>query len=195
MTTKSVTEPTQLTAGFGVSWIKTLTKFPSASHTLKYSFRTIDGKGSPVMFSALPDGGNSYSVSLSPADTAHLPAGEYLLTGYIIDDATTGATTKEVVYSGLATVKPDPLAQSIGDQRTHARRTRDLLRKAMEGLASGKMSSVSIQGKSFTQRQLSEVRSELARYEELVRVEEMNERLSKGCHNPNRVLVRFGRTQ
>jgi hypothetical protein len=181
-------EPTQLISGYSSEWQKRLPVYASSLYTLNYVLRNSQGKDL-LQIEAESDGPNTFTVAITPAQSAGLAAGDYSLIGYVTDDATGGATDKVVVFSGTITIKPDPLTAK-GDLRSHNRRMVDLLRSALEKLAKGTVSNVTVNGKSYSKRSLAEVRMELARYEEALRQEESAARLGANI-NPNRILVRF----
>jgi hypothetical protein len=185
-------EPSKLISGYSDEWTRTLTDYPTSTHTLKYVFRRVDGTGFAQTFTAVADGVATHKLTLTPAQAATLTVGAYSLLGYVIDDATSGATTKATVYDGVVQIEPDPAASTSEDRRTHARRMVDLLRAGLEKLAKGTTSSVSIQGKTFTMRSIGELRGELNRYEERVRQEEDAART--GTRGRNNIYVRFNPT-
>ena len=182
-------EPTSLTAGFGTSWRRTVRGFPSASNTLNYTFRPLDGSTAPVTIQAQPDGLETYKVTLTPAETATLTATTHSLTGYITDDATGGVTTKQIVYQGVLSVKPDPLT-APGNLATDSQQILAALKDAMKKLAGKTLSSVSVNGKSYTTRNQTDLYHDIQRWEEIVRREQQEEALSAACRNPNRILIR-----
>jgi hypothetical protein len=181
-------EPERILAGYSIAWRRTLAKFPASLYSLNYLFRH-NTSAFARSFVASPDGASSYLVSLTAGDTAPFPDGSYTLTGFITDDATGGDVVKEVVFDGQLRVLPDPLGAK-GDLRSHARKMVDLLRSTLEKLAAGTINSASVNGKNYTQKNLAEVRAELARYEEILLNEEQAARIG-GDINPNRILIRF----
>lgn len=191
MSTCAEKEPEKLTSGYSFEWTRSVSGKPTTDHTLRYVFRKLSGKGDPVTVDATGDGVEKYKVTLTPAVSSQLKAETYSLVGYIFDDATAGATVKEIVFDGSVTVLPDPQAAAGEDRRGFARRMVDALRKAMEQLATGGLSSVSVNGKQYTRRNLAEVRQELARFEAMLMAEEAAQRIKDGCTNPNNIYVRF----
>ena len=186
-----MSEPRTITAGASATWTRYLPDYPAGSYTLAYSLRLMTGTSPAAVFEAVADGVASHKVALLPAQTLGLDPGTYSLVGYVSDDETAGATVREIVFDGTVQVLPNPLGGGAGDRRTHARRMVDLLRAALEKLAGGTTSQVTVQGKSWTQRSLGELRAELARYEEQVRQEEAAARGQTGSGN---IFVRFGST-
>lgn len=183
-------EPVEVRAGFSTTWKRRLSEYPSAEYTLKYALRKIDGSGTAKTITATEAGSTTFKATLSPSDTDGLE-GVYRLVGYVEDISTGGTSEKVVVYDSTLTVEPDPLSAEPGDLRTHARRMVDLLRAALEKLASGTISSASVNGKQYTSRSLEELRAELSRYEQ--KVAEEDSRYGPDCGNPNNVLIRFNR--
>ena len=180
-------EPTSLTAGFSAEWTAQVPKeFPSASFSLQYVLRN-RRTGGAVQISAVPAGVNSFTVSLLPSATVELEPGQYQLTGYVTDDATGGNQVKQVVFVGQVQILPSPLAED-GDHRTFTQRMVDSLRTAYESLASGRLSSMSVNGKSYTNKSLSEIREELARWEARMAQEDAD---ARGCGNHGKILIRF----
>jgi hypothetical protein len=184
-------EPQKLIAGYSVSWRKHLPAYASALFTLQYLLRRSGGNDSKLL-TASPDSAFSYLIEASPSDTADLTAGDYSLTGYVTDDATGGQNIKDVVFAGMLTVLPDPVS-ATGDQRSFYQQMVVQLRATLLKLSSGTIATASVNGKSYTQRDLAQVRAELARFEELLANEQIKDRLGDNV-NPNRIMIRFTNT-
>lgn len=176
-------EPASLVAGYAKTWRKNLPEYRTETYTLKYVLSPMAGKGASSEITAEPDGVNSYLVVIAPADTASL-CGSYRLTGYVVDTATGGDEVRVIVFDGSIQIKPDPTSAEGKDVRSHARKMVDLLRSTLEKLASGAISSASVGGRNYTQKDLATVRQELARYEDILRREDNR--------NAGKVLIRFG---
>ena len=182
----NTSEPTSLIAGYSYSWTKTLSDYSSALYSLTYVLRNaITGQSTSV--TATIAGPFSYSVAFVPALTEGLAPGQYLLIGYITDDLTGGQATKVSVYNSTLDLQANPLI-TAGDLRSHARRMVDLLRSMIEKLAKGTISSSTVNGKQYTQKDMAAARAELARYEELLRQEEAAARLESSA---GKVFIRF----
>lgn len=164
-------EPTKFTAGFSETWRKTLPKFSTATHALKYVLRRMDGGSGSVTITAATDGPSTWTATFSPASTGNLEPGLYRLTGYIEDDATVGQQLREIVFSSPVNVLADP-SKADGDSRSFARRMVDRLRTTLEKLATGTITSATVNGKTYNRASLGEMRAELSRFEEIVAREE-----------------------
>jgi hypothetical protein len=186
-----MSEPASLIAGYSTTWTRYLPSYPTGEYTLAYVFRKIDGTGAALIFEAVADGVASHKLTLLPASTATLEPGEYQLAGYVTDDATAGTTTKSTVYDGRITVKPNPASATPGDMRSFAAKMVDQLRDAYSKLSKGTVSSVSIQGKNWTQRSLGEMRGELFRWQELLDAERNQAIAGEKPRNARNILVRF----
>lgn len=183
-------EPTTFISGYSVTWERDLPDYPTASYTLVYAFRRINGSGPVLVFSSEAGAGlTTHVLTLTPAQSATLAADTYSVVGYVVDDATNGTTTKAQVFGGTITVQPDPATATTGDRRSHVRRMVENLQTALEKLTRGTIVTMSVQGKTWTQRNLSELRAELARYEFLLQQEEAAERGQQA----GKIFVRFNR--
>lgn len=188
-----MSEPTKITAGMGATWTRYLSEYPTADYTLTYAFRPIDGSGPALTFDAAADGVASHKLTLTPAQSATLDPITYHVTGYVTDDATAGVTTRDIVFSGVIEVAPDPSTATGGDLRSFARQMVDALRAGLKKLAAGTTNQITIQGKSWTHRSLAEMRAELNRWEEIVRTEDDAARSSSQGPRKN-VFIRFNPT-
>ena len=178
-----------LTAGFSATIkAQTSSEYPSTAFTLNIVFRN-QQTGAKQTFQFSPDGLTNWVLNLTPANTTAIGAGQRTVVSYITDDETGGTATKIVIAEQIVTVGADPTDSTATDRRSFYRRMVDTLRATLEGLASGKLSSTSVNGKSYTNRNLAEVREELARFESLLAAEE---RAFCGKSNSKQVLVRFG---
>lgn len=186
-----MSEPTTLIAGHSATWTRYLPAYPTGDYTLTYVFRSMDGSGPALIFEAVADGVAQHKLVLTPAQSATLQAGHYQLVGYVTDDDTAGATTKATIYTGRVTVKPNPESATPGDLRSFAEKMVDQLRVAYDKLSKGTVSSVSIQGKNWTQRSLSEMRSELFRWQEILQNEVAQSQGAEKTRNAKTILVRF----
>lgn len=186
-----ITDFPKITAGFSATWRATVpADYPSSAFSLNYVFRNVE-TGAKQTFSATSESLTGWKLSLTPANTTAIGAGTFTLVGYVTDDATGGTATKEVISTQTVIVHPDPTDAVEEDRRSFYARMVAKLRTALEALASGTLSSVSVNGKSYTNRNLAEVREELGRFQSLLDAED-----AAACGNgANRIYLRFGRPQ
>lgn len=174
-------EPQKITAGFSVRWRRFVESYPPSLYTLRYAIRRADGTGPVLQIMAIADPNNSavHYVDLAPSITAPLASGDHILTGWVTDDATQGATERVQVYTGSLSVIPDPLSATTEDRRSYYRKLLDAMREAYLKIASKTVSNVSIQGKAYTLRNLGELRAEINRIEERVQNEDQIARFGR----------------
>lgn len=175
------TEPLTITAGFSVEWDKTLSDYPASTYLLTYIAVPISG-GEAKTITCAADG-DTHEARLTPAQSALYDAGTYRLTGYVTDIATSGATTKTTAYNGRLTVEPAP--ESNVDRRTFAESVLDDLRQTYAALAGNRLSQATVNGRTYTNRDLADLRAEIAA---------MESRLANDLgRKPKRILVKFTR--
>ena len=175
-------EPLTLTAGFTVAWDKTFSDYPATDYLLTYIVAPIAGGESKSIVTSA--NGDTHESRLTPAQSAQYDAGTYQLTGYVSDIATAGATTKEIAYNGRLTIEAAP--ESNIDRRTYAEAVLADLRQTYAALASNRLTTASVNGHNYTNRDLADLRVEIA-----VMESKLANQLGR---KPKRILVKFTRS-
>jgi hypothetical protein len=190
-TTPSI-EPETLTIGYSSSWKITLANYSSTAYTLKYVLtpqREQQDTRNIIEITSTASG-SAHLVTLLPVTTQNYKEGVYDYTAYVIDIATSGATTKLVVGSGCIEIKPDPLTDH-SDRRTANQIILDNITEAIKKLSTGSISSASVNGKTFTKADIGELIKAQSFYRGQVRNEKAAQQIAKGLGNPNNIKVRF----
>lgn len=153
-------EPTELTAGMSWRWDRHLPDHAAADGwSLTYAVRGADD----LDITTVPDG-DTYQVRVTPADTA-LPAGTYMLTGYV-ERGAPDITDREIVYRGMLEVLANPLL-AVG-RRTHAETTLEVIEAAIEGRVLDGRESFEIDGVQITKIPLDQLVALRGKYATIV---------------------------
>lgn len=177
-------EPQHFTAGDTVKWDIALSDYPATSWTLTYALTPLDGAADGRITFTAAASGTDHRVSLTPATTAAFTAGAYGYWATVSD-----GTDRHLVRDGQITIHPDPATASAVDARTHARRMRDQLRDLYSKLSTRETQTGSVNGKTYTLRDLGEVQRQLTQWEWAVQAEEDRERRRRG--EPARAVTRY----
>lgn len=161
-------EPNQITAGFSVGWTKSLSDYPATIYNLIYTLAPL--AGGEVQTITATANGEDFAVELTPADTAQFGAGMYQIVGYAEDIATSGQTVKTSIYTGRLQVLAG--ADSTADRRTYAETTLQALRDTYAKIAANAISQATVNGKTYTKRDLIDLRTEIGYWETQVRNEQ-----------------------
>ena len=163
----ATTEPLELTAGFTSNWDKTLADYSTTLYSLKYTLTPIAG-GEVTEFDATVSDG-AFNIRLTPTITSALGEGTYQLIGYVEDIATSGATTTDRVSTTRTTVLA--AVDSIVDRRTFAEEIVADLQATYAKLAKNTISSATVNGRTYTKKDLMAIREEIAFFQNKVRSE------------------------
>lgn len=161
-------EPNQITAGFSVSWTKSLSEYPATEYSLVYTLAPLSG-GEVKTVNGYASG-DDFEVSLTPADTAQFDSGLYQLTGYVEDIATSGQSVKTEIYVGRLSVLAG--AESNEDRRTYAETILQSLRSTYQKLVSNTVSQATVNGTTYTKRDLADLRAEMTYWENQIKNEQ-----------------------
>lgn len=156
--------------------------------TMKYDI--IHPTATKIALVSTADGDN-HKFSISSATSAGWTVGKYRFVRY----ADGGAGTKEHLDRGNIEVKPDIVALSTYDFRSHALKTLEALEAAIERRATKEQMSISI-GVRGSSRQLQYLAmDELIRarnyYQNLVNREDQDDLIAQGKSPGNKVLIQF----
>lgn len=185
-------EPTEITIGNNLRWLKTISSFDiddnttvvpvTAGYALTYSLRGTAG----VIDLTSSVSGSDYLVSVLAATTATWVDGFYSWQAYL-----TLTTSRYNAGSGSITLMPNFATSSNIDSRSYARKILDAIIATMEGRATSSMSSYSYSGKSVSKMSHQELQDSHDHWLIKVIVEERNEKVAKGLDSGRNVYVRF----
>lgn len=180
------TEPTQIVAGDTVNWTRTLADYLSTdSWVLSYQFRLQEGTGTLTVTAATL--GTGYAATITAAQSAPLPAGLWRWDAYV-----TKAAERYRVDSGTLTVAPN-LAALTGalDLRSPAKRAYDNAIQIWEAVSAGQ--NVEIDGRTFTQHNLTDLIVYVDRCKADYQRELDAEKLANTGFNPRKIYARLNR--
>lgn len=110
----------------------------------------------PQSFPGVAQGDGSFTVTVTPANTDTIIPEEYG-TAYVYSNA--GSGLRKTIYGGTVWVTPDP-TQAIAP--TAAMLTLQAFQAAYTDLASHKINSASVDGNSYTEKDLEQIRKQIA---------------------------------
>lgn len=167
----SVSIPAKLTAGD--TWAFTFTHADYSAPTWSAS---IYFENAAATFSATAtDDGSDHAFSIAAATTADKVAGRYKWSIRVTD-----GTDTHTVETGWVDVLTDPAAAGNADPRSWAQKTLDALEATLFGRATNDQLAMSINGRSISRMQLSELTQWRDRLRTEVEGEEQGANRSKG---------------
>lgn len=167
-------EPDTITAGDLITWKISHGDYPAGDGwALSYALTSATALISITSSAS----GDDHLISVAAATSAAWVAGTYAIQGYA-----TNGSARHLVYKGDIKILPDLAAASGGlDNRSHVKKTLDLLEAAMESLATGTMTSTSILGTTYTRKNMvSELIPAIEKYKVFYRQEQDAERIQQG---------------
>lgn len=177
-------EPTTIIAGNTYEWYATSgDKTPEEGYTLEY---VLTGPSTGSITGSTYDTQTFY-VKATATFTAALTAGTYTMYGLLSD-----GTDRFTYSTTVLDVKANPATAGAGyDARSHARRTLDLIKTAIENITPDGVVSLSIAGRSKTNYSIGELLKLKSYYEAEVEREAAEERISKGMTGKSQIYLRF----
>lgn len=180
----AITEPTRVTAGDTVTWLKSLSDYPATSGWV-LSYTLINGTAK--ITATTTASGADHLVSIAAATTAAWAAGTYTWQAVV-----TKAAERYTVGQGTMVVAPDLAAAATYDTRTSARKALDAVNVLMETYgAKAYMQGYEINGRKqqfHTPGDFMAFRSKLVAE---VASEDSAARLKAGLSPRNQIAVRF----
>lgn len=181
------TEPSSVTAGDSVGWIKSLEDYRvSDGWTLAYKFVSPDSQISLISVG----NGESHEVSADATTTSKWVPGTYTWQAYV----TNGALRHTVAYGELE-VKPNLAAQLLGyETRSRAKLILAQLEAAYQSYVSSAQSNVEeyeIAGRRMKFRSPGQIIQQIQFWRLEVAREENAQSVKDGMGNPRRIFVRF----
>jgi hypothetical protein len=180
-----MTVPAYFVAGDTVSWlVNAQGERSSATFTLQFALR-----GHQVLTVAGVAEGDGWRVTLTAAQTATLPAGDYSWQQTITD-----GTDRFTVGQGRVTVQPNIESQTIGfDGRTQAEKDLTAVQSEIRARVQGGASlNYTIGTRSLAKEPISALLSLESKLKADVAREKMAQRLANGIGSPRSVFIRFG---
>ena len=184
-TTTPTIEPDKFTAGDTVNWNKTLSDYPASTHVLTYYLHPISGTGNVINITASANG-NTHEVRITPATSQNYNQGDYRWHSTVTDNTNTYA-----VDTGLLTINPNFRTTTALDDRSHAERTLAYIESTIEKLSQKVISSASVNGKSYTLANISDLMRLRDNYFYEVDAEKRKAKLNRGNRDPHNYRVRF----
>jgi len=180
----ATTEPSRVTAGDSISWLKSLPDYPAdASWVLAYTFIN---SASKISLTATASGAD-HLVTVTAAASALWVAGTYTWQA-----TATKTTQRYTVDSGSLVVAPNLAAQTTFDSRTSARKALDAVNLLLETYGSkAYMHSYEINGRKQQFQSPGDFMAFRSMLEAEVAKEDNATRLAAGLTPRNQVFVRF----
>jgi hypothetical protein len=135
------TEPTQITAGDSLSWVRSLTGYPAGLGWVLHYVLLSQGK-TPISFASTP-AGDDHQVDLAAATTATWGAASYRWTAFV-----TNGTQRVTLASGAIQVLPDPTqATAATDPRSENQIILDAITAVLAGELTNPLAKYRINGR------------------------------------------------
>lgn len=178
-------EPTLVYAGTTWRWERSLSNFPPATWTLKYFFRSSDGKYSFDVTATNNNG--TFRVNHLATSTDDIAPAIYQGQGFV-----TSGNDRFIVYQGQLEILPDFNLQSTGkDLRTHAQKVLEAIKALLEGRFVDDASSYSVAGRSITKLTPLELIETKHEYERIVIAELRQNRAKQGLETGQIIRANF----
>jgi len=181
-------EPATIVSGDLLQWKRTDlgTDYANGSYTLSYKAR-LEGTGSTVITITASASGDDFLVSVGQSTTASYTAGDYRWQAYITRNSDSERLT---IDSGTFEVAANRSA-STADPRSHAKTMLDKLESILEGRADGDVAAYSINGRSLTKLDITDLLMWRDRYRADYLREVHRERALNGTATGSTVVARF----
>ena len=182
------TEPATIVAGDLLQWKRTDlgADYANGSYTLSYKAR-LEGTGSTVITITASASGDDYLVSVGQSTTAGYTAGDYRWQAYITRNSDSERLT---IDSGTFEVAANRSA-STAAPRSHAKTMLDKIESILEGRADGDVAAYSINGRSLTKLDITDLLMWRDRYRADYLREVHRERALNGTATGSTVVARF----
>jgi hypothetical protein len=180
----ATTEPSRVTAGDTVAWLKSLAEYPaSASWVLSY---TLINSTAKITITATASGVN-HAVSVPAATTAAWGAGTYTWMAVV-----TKAAERYTVGQGSLVIAPNLAAQTTFDTRSSAKKALEAVNALLESYGS----KAYLQGYEINgRRQQFQSPGDFLAFRDKLKAEVAREdnaaRLAAGLSGKNQLFVRF----
>lgn len=147
-----------LIAGTKWNWSESISDYGADLYTLQIFLKKANGTLKTI--TTTPDG-SSHQISASAAVTALYPFGSYTYHAVVYEIATPGNVIS--IERGIVEILPDLAIET--DPRTFAMKMVDKLQTALLALSDKMMSSISIDGRSYTYANIDQLTNQLTYWE------------------------------
>jgi len=187
-------EPREFVSGDTVKWERNIDgKTAADGWGLVYSFR---GNGVEYDYTATASG-TSFELTIEPADSALLAAGDYTVAGYAQKmvaqpDGSLVIGERHTVFEGRMSVKANLFtAGATFDGRSHVKKVLDAIEAVLENRASKEILTTNIEGVSISNIPHGELMQLREKYLAYYKQELAAENLAAGGATGARILTRF----
>lgn len=181
--TTPTAEPSRITAGDTVTWLKSLSDYPAtASWVLSY---TLINATSKITITATASGAD-HLVSVAAATTAGWAAGTYTWVA-----AVTKAAERYTVGQGSITIGANLAAASVLDTRSHATKVLAIIEAYLEAPGNLASASYEIAGRKLQHYGVPELLALRDKYRAEAAREANAARIAAGLSPRNQIAVRF----
>lgn len=157
---------------------------PDQGYTLNYALSNAD---SLITFAAT-NVSNVHTVDVDSVTTNGWTAGTYRYQAYV--ESSDSPTRRFTVETGTVEVKTD-LSDAAFDDRTHVKKTLDLIEAEIEARVSGSTESYSIAGRSLSKTPMEQLLAMRSKYQQWYAQEQQAERVARGLGTKRKILTRF----
>lgn len=158
---------------------------PQDGWTLSYALVNANNQ---ITFTSTDNGDSTHLVDVEAITSDGWSAGTYQWVAYVENN--TSPSERVTVDRGTVTVKPDYTDAAV-DDRSHVKKTLDLIEAEIEARVSGSTESYSIAGRSLSKTPMPELLEMRSKYKAWYDAEVRAERVARGLGTKKRVLVRF----
>jgi len=175
--------PKQITAGDTISFTESVSGYaPEDGWALSYTLVTATKK---IEITSSDNGDGLHLVAETAANTALYAPDDYNWQSYV-----TKAAERFSVATGAVTIKPN-FAGSARDARSHVKKTLDAIESLIEGKAGKDVDSYSIQGRSLSKMNITELLEWRDKYKRELAQLEKEADLAAGIGSSNKVYTRL----
>ncbi len=179
----ATTEPSRVTAGDSISWLKSLTDYPAGTWVLAY---TLINSAAKISLTATASG-TDHLVNVTAANSALWAAGTYSWQATV-----TKSPERYTVGTGSIIVDPNLAALTTSDTRTSAKKALDAVNALLETYGSkAYMHSYEINGRKQQFNSPGDFMAFRSMLEAEVAKEDNAARLAAGLSPRNQLFVRF----
>lgn len=175
--------PKIITAGDTLSFTESVSDYlPEDGWALAYTLASATVR---IEITSTDNSDSTYLVAETAANTANYTPDSYRWQSYV-----TKGTERFSVLSGTVTIKPN-FASGTVDYRSHVKKTLDAIESLIEGKAGKDVDSYSIQGRSLSKMNITELLEWRDKYKRELKQLEKEADLAVGIETSNKVYTRL----
>jgi hypothetical protein len=178
-------EPTEVTIGSAVSWVRSFEEWAPSDGTVTYAFRPANGATGGFEITATDNGDGRFAGALAATATAGKLAGAWVWAARIVSSGET-----YVLDSARLEFLPDLFAATV-ETRGYWERQRDAIRSALEADDYSVLSTYSFDNRSLSKFSKEELFDALGYCEEMMRYEANKLAAERGEPLPFRSTIRM----